>query len=309
MCRLFASICLLTGLTLHAAEELPLHPEDLAILEAIVAERGLETEVTQRAMRDLGDAVHWAAKGKGGTLRAIYNEEGRVVMLRGNGPWLSNRSLELASRLPALREIYSDHNTPPRGSDLDPADFNGSGFLAFREKPLEKVMIGHALTDEGVRALAMLPQLKSLQVEHARGVTGDGIRALREHHSLEFLGWGSSGRYDEAAFFETAASLPNGREFMLKEAVITYDGGLHFLKEANGAVEIVRFTKSIVLPVDVERLLADHPGIEVEWISDGELLDWGRKLQRRATPELAEWVEEQAARIEANGVGENSGSR
>ena len=282
------------GTPIAKSEVEELHADDAAVMRRVVGFMEVTAE-PKRVPRPEATGFEWA-KNKAHRLSVLCDAQGHIVELRGNGPWLSNEALGQVAKLPKLRVIYMDHNIPPPGSDVPHSTFDGSGFSAFQGGTLESVLIGHALTNEGARALASIPSLRSMHIEHAR-VTGEGIRLFTGHRMLERFGWACPGRWDEAAFFETAASLPKVKELVFKEAIATYDGGLSRLRPVAGRVQKLELPMTLSLPADLERFHADHPQTEVVAILPKHFEQAATKLKGRMSPELKAWAEAELARM------------
>jgi hypothetical protein len=251
--------------------------------------------------RSGGAGFEWVSEhGKSHRLFVLCDAQGHITELRGNGPWLSNEALAEVAKLPELRVIYMDHNIPPPGSDLPHSKFDGTGFSAFRDGKLEWVLVGHALTNEGARALASIPTLKSMHIEHAKGVTGEGIRYFAGHKTLERFAWGCPIRWDEAAFFDTAASLSKLRELVFKDAIATYEGGLARIRSSAGQLEKLELRNTLALPADLDRFRADHPRVEVITILPEHLEEAVSKLKGRMSPELKAWADAELVRIDSS---------
>ena len=284
---------LLVGLGAAFAADVSPHAEDLAVMKEVVALNPAAVEAIGAGAME-GPALGWRdAENDRRRLSVTWDEQGRITALRGNGPWLPNAALELLVRLPELRDIYLDHNLPPKGDPRPREDFDGSGFRALASGKLEKVMIGHAMTDAGALALAAIPTLEDVHIEHANWVTGEGIRGFANHPRLERFAWGAHVRSDEAAFFGTATTLPRLRELVFKDTIATYDGGLRLLRPLRGKLEVLDLRKTLALPADLERFRADHPEAKLLTISEADLASQAAKQRRRMSPELAAWVDAQ----------------
>ena len=280
------------------AEAQELRADDAAVMKQVVGLAG-ETVEPKRAARAGGAGFEWV-KSKTHRLFVLCDAQGHITELRGNGPWLSNEALAEVAKLPELRLIYMDHNIPPPGSDVLQSKFDGTGFSAFRNGKLEWVLIGHTLTNEGARALASIPTLKSIHIEHANRVTGEGIRYFAGHKTLERFAWGCQIRWDEAAFFDTAASLPKVRELVFKDAIATYDGGLSRLRPVAGRLQKLELQKTLALPADLDRFRTDHPQAEVITILPEHFEVAATKLKGRMSPELKAWTEAELVRIKSS---------
>jgi len=282
------------------AEARELHATDAAVMKQVVGFAGVTAD-PKRAARSGGAGFKWVGDhGKAHRLFVLCDSQGHITELRGNGPWLSNEALAAVAKLPELRVIYMDHNIPPPRSEVSHANFDGTGFSAFCDGKLEWVLVGHALTNEGVRALASIPTLKSMHVEHAKGVTGEGIRYFAGHKTLERFAWGCPTRWDEAAFFDTAASLPKVRELVFKDAIATYDGGLSRLRPVAGRLQKLELRKTLALPADLDRFRTDHPQAELITVLPEHLEEAATKLRGRMSPELRAWADGELVRLKSS---------
>lgn len=59
------------------------------------------------------------------------------------------------------------------------------------------------------------------------------------------------------------ATIANLKEIGFHETHLRYEGGLEYLKPLAGTLQRVTFHASLILPEDIERLKAEHPGLEV----------------------------------------------
>lgn len=281
-----------------SAEAQELHATDAAVMKQVVGFADVTAE-PKRAARYGGAGFEWV-KSKTHRLFVHCDAQGHITELRGNGPWLSNEALAEVAKLPELRLIYMDHNIPPPESDVPHSQFDGTGFSAFKNGKLEWVLVGHALTNEGARALASISTLKSMHIEHAKRVTGDGIRHFAGHPTLERFAWGCPIRWDEAAFFDTAASLPKVKELVFKDAIATYDGGLSRIRSLAEQLEKLELRRTLALPADIDRFRADHPQAEVITILPEHFAEAATKLKGRMSPELNAWAEAELVRLKSS---------
>lgn len=283
--------------TLSGAES-PLVPADAAVVEEIVASAGVPTEMRVGEFRDDGPAVIYEVQGDSrGKVAFVYNEEGRVTRIRGNGPWLPNSAWPAVAKLEELVEIYMDHNTPgQKRTDLSKEEFSGVGIEALQNTKLEEILIGHAFSPEGVAGLAKIPSLRRVHIEHAPAVEAEHFAVFAGNPNLRYVGWGS-GKGDAGRFFAELAGIPNLEEIRIKEAVITFDQGFDQLAPLKEKLRFLGLEKSIFLPADLERLKAMIPGLETGHSTREQLLEWGPKLKRLASPELQAWVDAEVARL------------
>lgn len=286
----FSSFLLLglASITLQA-EDIEVLPGELAVLQQIADAEGLDGPV-------IAQGGGWPAGGDVWNARFRHPdserrqfigviENGHIVAIRGNGPTLSNEVLPLLVGLPELREIRIDHNTPVPKSDVPKENYDGSGFVALKDGKLEEVKIGHAFDDNGMAALAQIPSLKSIDIGHSQ-VTDAGVAHFANHPTLEsasFSPMGSPKITDKT--LEILATIPNIKRIGMVECYVTYDGGFIHLKPLSGQLEAMDLKLSLVLEADVEKLKADHPGIEVTTSSIDEV---AKKPYRRN--QLMKWA-------------------
>ena len=190
----------------------------------------------------------------------VHDDQGRVLAIAGNGPWLTNAVLRELSALPELRIIAMDHNVRP---DLgwDHPDYNGEGFSAFADSKLAVVRIGHGFQDVGLEALASIPSLRELDVMHSR-ITEAGLVALRGNSGLNSLKISEAGRFSPQAL-RVFASLPNLTQMGFGEAYVTYENGLDVLETCSGRLERIDLRMCVIAPDDVTKLEADQPAAKI----------------------------------------------
>lgn len=251
----------------------PLHDHDAAVIRRALALSGAKLEAAEKPYytfngqsaqleklgidrRSLGPyAVH-----KAGAVpeffSLVHDDQGRVLAIGGNGPWLTNAVLRELAALPELRIIAMDHNVRP---DLgwDHPDYDGAGFGDFADSKLAVVRIGHGFQDAGLVALASIPSLRELDVVHSR-ITEAGLVALRGNAGLTSLQVSEAGRFSPRAL-QVFASLPNLTQMGFGEAYLTYENGLDVLEPCAGRLERIDLRMCVIAPDDVAKFKADHP--------------------------------------------------
>jgi hypothetical protein len=269
---------LLAVFAAEPAGELPLHPDDLAVLRKIAEHQKLDAppaKATKGWPLQKGEVgVRFASReNPSHALTVLYDSAGRVTKLAGNGPLLDNESLKRAAALPELRVIRIDHNIPAPKSGESPEPYDGSGFAALADSKLDEVKIGHAFDDDGLAAIAKIQTLRVLWVGHSR-VTDKGVEALRGHPNIEEFKIRSQGRPNRITDKSVAvlATLPKLKRLGLHETFVTYDGGLKHLAPLKGRLESLSLKASLVLPADVEKLRADLPDLMIETSAPAEVL-------------------------------------
>jgi len=230
-----------------------------------------------------------------------YDSEGRILAIRGNGPWLDNDTLRSFTALPELRAISIDHNGQAGKQETNP--FDGSGLEALTHSKLESIKIGLGFDDSGMQQAAKIPTLRKFHVGHSR-VTDAGVVFFENHPTIETFSIGEMGqdRVTENAL-ASIAKIPNLREVGFLECYITYDNGFIHLKPLAGQLEKIDLRMSLFSDADLQRLKADHPDAEIitqtpDEIAKGHI--WiAKQLTRHAPPEVAAPLEAAIAAREA----------
>ena len=281
-----------------AAGELPLHPDDLAVMQKVVSRAGLDAEPEVNPRQGWPNlkgqpSIRYRMKEGRKVLLIGLDENGRVTSMRGNGPLLTNEAFGWIAGLPELRGIGIDHNTPGPGSDEDIETYDGSGVEALANGKLEEIKIGHAFDDDGMKGLAKIRSLRIAQIGHSR-VTDAGVAHLAGHPDLAEFSISPQARPNRVTekCLPALATLPKLERLGLHETFVTYDGGLKHLAKLKGQLKSVSFKMALVLPADVEKLKADHPGLEVETSTPAEILASpnARGVQKWASPEAIEYL-------------------
>jgi hypothetical protein len=283
------------------AVKTPLHPDDWAILKRIAKHQRLDAppEVQPKGwpLKAGEKGVRFVAStNPRHALTAVYDQQGRVTKLLGNGPLLDNDALTWAAGLPELRVIRIDHNTPAPGSTTPPENYDGSGFAAFaalKGCKLEQVRIGHAFNDRGMATLAGIASLRSVDICHSQA-TDVGVAQFAKHPNLEEFSISSQGRpkriTDQAV--SSLATIPKLKRLALEETFLTYEGGLKHLAPLKGQLQALSLKWSLVLPADLEQLRRDHPNLIVETSTPTEILEHpnSRGVMKWASPAAVEYL-------------------
>lgn len=287
-----------------SAAELPLHAADRAVIEKIAAAKGLDAAPEVNPAKGWptlkGEkAVRLASSAGGKVLLVGHDAQGRVTKLVGNGPLLSNEAYTWLAALTELRSIRIDHNIPSRGDTRSHDLYDGSGLTALADSKLEEIKIGHAFDDDGMAALAKVKSLRAATIGHSKA-TDAGVAHLAKHPNLEEFNISPQARPNRVTDRSLAvlATLPKLKRLGIHETFVTYDGGLKHLAPLKGRLESVSFKGALVLPADVAKLQADHPGIKVETSTPAEILAApnSRGVERWASPEAVAYLKQGAAK-------------
>lgn len=285
-----------------------LRPEEAEVVRAIAGRSGIEVEVgklpgfavdgAKKALGELGVEVGELQsfsildpKARQRALGFLYTPEGRIVAIRGNGPWLPNDSLRDLVALEELAFLSVDHNGHA-GPQEEENPFNGAGLDALGDSNLKAVQLGLSFNDRGMEQAAKIKGLKEFRVGHSRA-SGAGIDFFAGHPNLQAFSIAemASDRV-KPADLARIAKIPNLQEVGFKECYVTYDDGFVHLAPLKGQLETIDLRMSLFSEEDLERLKADHPTAEIltstpEEIAKGHIFI-ARALARQAPPELAE---------------------
>ena len=281
-----------------SAADIPLHAIDRAVMEKLSAKDGLDAtpELDPKAgwpSLKGEKSIRFSATGGGKVLLVGHDAQGRVTKLIGNGPLLANEAYGWLAALPELRSIRIDHNIPAPGSSIPAQLYDGSGLAALADSKLEEIKIGHAFDDNGMAALAKVKSLRIATVGHSKA-TDAGVAHFAKHPNLEEFNISPQGRPNRITDKSLAvlATLPKLKRIGIHETFVTYDAGLKHLAPLKGRLESVSFKGSLVLPADVERLKADHPGLTVETSTPAEImaLPNSRGVAKWASPEAVAYL-------------------
>jgi len=325
MTRLFVFMLVFAGVAqpVTAAEIVPpVHPGEAKVIQQIIALEKYQPEVSpthgyvlggmKRTLTDLGidtKAVKsWQIEVKndprpsrGGFFACIYDENGRILALSGNGPWLRNETLRELKALPELRSIRWDHNGfVGRHPEVDLYD--GTGFDALADSKVQDIKIGLGFNDKGMEQVARIKGLKQFSVAHSR-TTAAGIKFFEGHPNLESFSVGEMGTLNEAAL-ASVAKMPKVTQVGFHEAFITYDGGFKHLLAMKDRLKELNLSMSVVNDADLKRVQADHPGAKITTIPPAEIVKRHSGVANRlagiATGEAAEALKKAIAEYQAN---------
>ena len=308
-------LCILAVFTLMAllrlpmspANELmpPIHPDEAEILLAIIGVEGHQVEAAEmpgwarggiiKRLAEHGVATEglqaWSVRGVEKPalfLSCVYNSDGRVLALSGNGPWLRDDSLRSLVGMPELRLISIDHNGFLRNHPQSPL-YSGAGFDALVDSKLVEVKLTLGINDGGLKALANLHGLKTLKVVHSQ-VTDEGLKFLEGHPGLESFTVAEMGKVTQAAL-GSIAKMPNVTRVGFQEAFITYDDGFALLAPMQGRLQELDLSMSIVNDEDLHRVQADHPDAKITILPPAEIVKRhsgvAKSLARIATGDAA----------------------
>jgi hypothetical protein len=289
------------------ALDLPLHPSEVRVIEQIVSTEMLDVEPAEMpgwakngvltslagygVETDALKAGGIAAKGKPSMfLGFVYDMDGHVLALRGNGPWLRNSSLRALRGMPELRIIRIDHNGFV-GRDPRIPEFDGTGFDALADSKLAEIKIGLSFGDRGMEQCAKIRSLRTFSVGHSQA-TEKGIDYFAGHKELTSFSIGemASSRVTERAL-ASIAKIPRLTHVGFRECYVTYDRGFVFLAPLRGQLLEIDLTMSVASQADLHKLQADHPQAKLLTIPPSDIVKRHRfiaaNLAKQAPAELA----------------------
>jgi hypothetical protein len=291
-------------LALHPAisADLPLLPDDLAIVRKIAEREKLDAPPVaeppgQNAPRASAGRLKFSAKADGMASRRVlyahHDAQGRVVGLHGNGPTLCNEAFGWIAALPELRVIRIDHNIPVPKSPVPKEQYDGTGIIALKDGKLEELGIGHAFSNAGMAAAAKLPSLKKIHIFHSL-VTDEGTAHLKGHAMLEDVQFDTAGRPQIGpATYVTLATLPRLKRVAMHETFVKWDDGFSHLQPLASQLEAISLVKTLILPADLERLKTEFPKAQFNTATLAEVSEnayRSNQLLKWATPEAADYL-------------------
>jgi len=314
----FAFIVILGVQQTARAVDIPLHPSEARIVEQIIAVEGHSVEVAevpgwatkgiinrlQEWGIDSANLKSWGVRGtenKGLSFGCIYNSNGRVLALSGNGPWLRDESLRALKGMAELRIIRFDHNGFLRNHPMSPL-YSGVGFDALSDSKLLEIKLTLGINDAGVEQAAKIKGLKSFTVVHSQ-VSEAAVNFFEGHPNLESFSIAEMGNVSQAAL-ASIAKMPQVTHVGFHEAFVTYEGGFEHLLPMKGRLKTLDLSMSVVNADDLKRVQADHPDAKIMTIPPAEIVKRhsgvAHRLSRITTGEAAEQLKKAIAEYEAN---------
>ena len=289
------------------ALELPLHPSEAEVIKSLVATEQLDVQTAEmpgwakngvvKSLADYGvetdslNAGGIAVKDKAAMfLGFVYDTNGHVLALSGNGPWLRNSSLRSLKKMPELRIIRIDHNGFV-GRDPRIPEFDGSGFEALADSKLVEIKIGLSFSDRGMEQCAKIKSLRSFSVAHSQA-TEAGITFFAGHPQLtEFSIAEMASHRVTGKALGAIAKIPHLTRVGFKECYVTYDGGFALLAPLKGQLAEIDLTMSVAAQRDLDKLQADHSQAKIVTIPPAEIVKRHKfiaaNLAKQAPAELA----------------------
>jgi len=300
------------------ALEIPLHPDEAKIVEQIISVEGHAVEVAEvpgwakggvvNRLKEVG--VETAGLGTWGvrdtkmnavSFNCVYDANGRVLALFGNGPWLRDESLRALKGMPELRSIRFDHNGFLRQHPLSPL-YSGKGFDVLADSKLIDIKLTLGINDAGMEQAAKIKGLKSFTVVHSQ-VSEAGVKFFEGHASLESFTVAEMGNVSQVAL-ASIAKMPKVEHVGLQEAFVTYEGGFKHLLAMKGRLKTLDLSMSLINAADLELVKADHPGAKITTISPAEIVKRHSYVAARiasvATGEAADELKKAIAEFEAS---------
>ncbi|TVP96776.1 MAG: hypothetical protein EA381_16620 [Planctomycetaceae bacterium] len=294
-------------LVAEAAEAVPpVHPDEAKTIQRIIAVEGHSVEVAEvpgwakgsviNRLEELGSDTtnlkSWGVRGaenKAMSFSCIYDSNGRVLALTGNGPWLRDESLRALKGMPELRIIRFDHNGFLRNHPQSPL-YSGAGFDALSDSKLVDIKLTLGISDVGMEQAAKINGLKSFAVVHSQ-VSEAGVKFFEGHPSLESFTVAEMGKVSQTAL-ASIAKMPKVTHVGFQEAFVTYEGGFRHLLPMKRRLKTLDLSMSVINDDDLLRVRADHPDAKIITIPPAEIvrrhIGVAHSLARIATGEAAE---------------------
>ena len=300
------------------ALDIPLHPDEAKIVEQIISVEGHAVEVAEVPGWAIGGVINrlkeagvetaglktWGVRdttNNAVSFTCVYDANGRVLALFGNGPWLRDESLRTLKGMPELRSIRFDHNGFLRQHPLSQL-YSGKGFDVFADSKLIDIKLTLGINDAGMEQAAKIKGLKSFTVVHSQ-VSEAGVKFFEGHASLEAFTVAEMGNVSQAAL-ASIAKMPKVEHVGFQEAFVTYEGGFKHLLAMKGRLTTLDLSMSLVNAADLELVRADHPDAKITTIPPAEIVKRHSYVAARlagvATGEAAEELKKAVAEFEAS---------
>lgn len=298
--------------------EIPLQTAEAKIVERIIAVEGHEVEVAETPGWAKAGAIHrlkelgvetaslksWGVRHvarNAVSFSCIYDSNGRVLALTGNGPWLRDESIRSLKGMPELRIIRFDHNGFLRNHPQS-ALYSGVGFDALSDSKILEIRLTLGLNDAGMEQASKIKGLKSIGALHSQ-VSEAGIKFFEGHPTLETITISEMGNVSEAAL-ASITRMPKVEHVGFHEAFVTYEGGFKHLLAMKGRLKTLDLSMSLVNAADLELVRADHPDAKITTIPPAEIVKRhsfvAGRLARTASGQAAEELKKAIAEYEAN---------
>ena len=193
-----------------------------------------------------------------------------------NGTALSDAGFKSIAELKNLKSLTIWHLGWQQKS------LTGAGFASLAECPkLERInFAGSTVGDEGLKALTKVKTLTEVVCYHTR-ITDDGLKCLKELPQLKSVNVGPqfSMRLGDVGF-AMLCEIPTLERITYDETILTHTGGLKHAKLLKGLKELV-LNKTEVSADDLEKLKADLPGVTIKHTPpEPKMLDQMRKAKK-----------------------------
>ena len=314
----FAFTVLLGVQHVALALDVPLHPDEAKIVEQIIAVEEHAVEVAEVPGWAKGGVVNrlkefgietaklksWGVRDKeriAVSFSCIFDSNGRVLALTGNGPWLRDESLRALKGMPELRIIRFDHNGYLKNHPQSSL-YSGVGFDALSDSKVVEIKLTLGINDAGMEQASKIKGLKSISALHSQ-VSEAGVKFFEGHPSLESFSIAEMGNVSQAAL-ASIAKMPNVEHVGFHEAFVTYDGGFKHLLPMKGRLKTLDLSMSLVNAADLELVRADHPDTKITTITPAEIVKRhsfvAARIARTATGPAADELKKAIAEFEAS---------
>jgi hypothetical protein len=239
-----------------------------------------EVYIPPTAEMTLGD---YQAVGKLTTLKVVYsNAKGlplddesapalahldHLEKFFANGAELTDDGFKAFAGWKSLKSFGLDHWGWYAPGHLPQKGTLGPGLAHLASCPnLEHVRLGGCRVDNRVTAaLARIPSLQSVDLQHTMAVTDEGIAALKAMPKLRIVKLSPqfSPRITDASLV-FLGEIRTLEEIEINETWLTYDKGFSHLKNLASLKKLV-LAKVVASEADIAKLKADHPAADVQW--------------------------------------------
>ncbi len=144
--------------------------------------------------------------------------------------------------------------------------FNGSGSASLADLPKLEFYAcdGSTFNDEGLKACAKLKQISTLHLHHTMATNAGFVHLIgMENLKTLMISTQFSLRIGDGAL-ESIGEIPNLEELEFNETLLTFDGGLKYLKKLTHLKKLL-LKETQISDADMATLKAELPEVSVGW--------------------------------------------
>lgn len=202
---------------------------------------------------------------KRGSFSLRLNTEGHVTNISANQADFKNEEYKLFVAFTKLSNLSLWHNGKYDLSGKNYPDYDGAGTIHLKElKHLKNIALaGGSLDDEGLKALAQLPNLESLGIWHIHA-SNTGFAYLADAPKLKGLRMGPNFLAKQNPELLTALAKNKNLTYLkFGETYFTYEQLKNYLTNSN--VTKLELGNAIIKQEDFDKIKSEFPKVKISW--------------------------------------------